>query len=224
MMMMPVSQIGDGQVQAPPMAPVTEIIDGQPQAPKITPAPAVTQISDAQPQAPKTTAVASAVSQLSEGQPQAPQTTSTPTSAASAVSQVTSAPPQAPTTTSTIAPASSVASAAPSSSVAASSPGMVACKTNGTLALTLAGSVLKDAKGRTGYIASNFQFQFDDPPQAGALITAGFSVCSNGSLALGGSNVFYQCLSGNFYNLYDRSWAAQCSPVTINTLKLITCA
>jgi hypothetical protein len=33
------------------------------------------------------------------------------------------------------------------------------------LELTLDGSVLKDAKGRTGYIASNYQFQFDGPPQ-----------------------------------------------------------
>jgi len=101
---------------------------------------------------------------------------------------------------------------------------MVACQTNGTLALTLSNGVLKDSHGRTGYIASNFQFQFDEPPQAGAIVTAGFSVCANGSLALGGSNVFYQCLSGNFFNLYDRNWAAQCSPVTINTLELISCS
>lgn len=101
---------------------------------------------------------------------------------------------------------------------------MVACASNSTLALTLADGILHDAKGRTGYIAANYQFQFDAPPQAGALFTSGFSVCGNGSLALGGSNVFYQCLSGNFYNLYDRHWAAQCSPVTINTLMLKQCA
>jgi hypothetical protein len=33
------------------------------------------------------------------------------------------------------------------------------------LTLTLANGILKDAEGRTGYIASNFQFQFDGPPQ-----------------------------------------------------------
>jgi hypothetical protein len=33
------------------------------------------------------------------------------------------------------------------------------------LELTLAGGTLKDAQGRTGYIASNYQFQFDGPPQ-----------------------------------------------------------
>lgn len=81
--------------------------------------------------------------------------------------------------------------------------------------LGLAGGVLTDAKSRTGYIAANYQFQFDDPPQAGAIYTAGFSACSNGSLALGGSAVFYECDSGSFYNLYDRDWAAQCSPVEL---------
>lgn len=81
--------------------------------------------------------------------------------------------------------------------------------------MTLKDGVLKDAKDRTGYIASNYQFQFDGPPQAGAKFTSGFSACSNQSLALGSSTVFYKCLSGDFYNLYDRNWAEQCEPVQI---------
>jgi hypothetical protein len=92
------------------------------------------------------------------------------------------------------------------------------CGGESVLVASLSDGVLLDALSRTGYIASNFQFQFDGPPQAGALLTAGFSVCSNGSLALGGSTVFYQCLSGDFYNLYDRHWAAQCSPVHISVI------
>ncbi len=207
----PVSQIGDGQVQAQTMAAVTAMSDGQPQAPTMhMTVSAVSQKSDAQPQAP--TGTASAVSQKSDAQPQAP------TGTASAVSQKSDAQPQAPS--------SAAAAASPSASGSSSSSGtvMVACASNSTLALTLADGILHDAKGRTGYIAANYQFQFDAPPQAGALFTSGFSVCSNGSLALGGSNVFYQCLSGNFYNLYDRHWAAQCSPVTINTLMLKQCA
>lgn len=91
----------------------------------------------------------------------------------------------------------------------------MACSGNGILVAKLSGSVITDALDRTGYIASNYQFQFDGPPQAGAIYTAGFSQCSNGTLALGGSTVFYQCKSGNFYNLYDRWWAPQCSPVQI---------
>lgn len=89
------------------------------------------------------------------------------------------------------------------------------CSSDGALLLTLADGILTDAKGRTGYIASNYQFQFDDPPQAGAIYTAGFSVCGNDSLALGGSTQWWQCKSGDFYNLYDRNWAAQCSPVEV---------
>ncbi|KAL2018086.1 hypothetical protein VTK56DRAFT_1272 [Thermocarpiscus australiensis] len=90
-----------------------------------------------------------------------------------------------------------------------------ACSGNGILVAELSDGVITDALNRTGYIASNYQFQFDKPPQSGAIYTAGFSHCSNGSLALGGSAVFYQCRSGNFYNLYDRWWAEQCSPVEI---------
>ncbi|KAK8161527.1 covalently-linked cell wall protein-like protein [Phyllosticta citrichinensis] len=91
-----------------------------------------------------------------------------------------------------------------------------------TLVATLADGQLTDQKGRTGYIASNFQLQFDDPPQAGAIYTGGFSACSNSSIALGGSTVFYACPSGEgatkFYNFYDRSWASTCSAIYINII------
>ncbi|KAK0744442.1 hypothetical protein B0T21DRAFT_280592 [Apiosordaria backusii] len=93
-----------------------------------------------------------------------------------------------------------------------------ACTGNGVLLAELNGGVITDSAGRTGYIASNYQFQFDEPPQAGAIYTAGFSHCPNGSLALGASAVWYQCRSGNFYNLYDRYWAEQCSAVEILVL------
>lgn len=87
-----------------------------------------------------------------------------------------------------------------------------------TLVMSLKGGVLTDAKQRTGYIAANAQFQFDSPPQTGAIYTSGWSVCGNGSLAIGGQAYFYQCLSGSFYNLYDASTGPQCSPVTINII------
>lgn len=76
---------------------------------------------------------------------------------------------------------------------------------------------LTDSKGHTGYIASNNQFQFDGPPQAGALYTSGFSVCANGSLALH-SAVWYSCLSGDFYNLYDYNKAPQCFEVYLEVV------
>ncbi|KAI1499921.1 hypothetical protein F5X99DRAFT_263259 [Biscogniauxia marginata] len=89
------------------------------------------------------------------------------------------------------------------------------CGGDGVLVLTLEDGSTFDAQGRTGYIASNFQFQFDKPAQAGAIFTSGFSVCDNNILALGESKTFYRCLSGDFYNLYDRDWAEQCEPVSI---------
>lgn len=86
------------------------------------------------------------------------------------------------------------------------------------LTISLADGTLTDSKGRTGYIAANRQFQFDAPPQAGAIYTAGFSVCGNGTLAIGDDAIWYQCLSGDFYNLYDQSQGAQCSQVYIDVI------
>lgn len=88
---------------------------------------------------------------------------------------------------------------------------------DGTLTLSLSDGTLTDQAGRTGYIAANDQFQFDNPIQAGALETTGFSVCGNGSLALGSSAIFYQCLSGDFYNLYAQSQGGQCAAIYILT-------
>ena len=233
---MPVSQISDGQPQGPTVTymPVSVISDGQPQAPKLPTktACAASQIVDGQPQA-GCTVTACAASQIVDGQPQAgctttatacaasqiidgqPQNGCTITSTAKPVSTISEGQPQAPT---------AVVSATSSAPAAAGTPyELVACRTNSSLEVSLSNGILTDSDGRTGYIAANYQFQFDKPPQAGAIYTAGFSVCANGSLALGGSNVFWQCLSGNFYNLYDRYWAAQCSPITIESLTLITC-
>ncbi|RKF64604.1 putative covalently-linked cell wall protein [Erysiphe neolycopersici] len=92
------------------------------------------------------------------------------------------------------------------------------CGKDGYLTLKLHEGNLIDSKGRIGYIASNYQFQFDGPPQENAASVGGYSACQNGSLALAGSSIFYQCLSGDFYNLYDRYWAAQCQPIHIDIL------
>ncbi len=90
------------------------------------------------------------------------------------------------------------------------------CSGDKSLVLDLKDGVLTDSQGRIGSIVANYQLQFDGPPaQAGAIYTAGFSTCQNGSLAIGPSTVFYQCRSGDFYNLYDRSWAEQCEGVEI---------
>ncbi|CAI4044369.1 hypothetical protein SUVZ_10G0460 [Saccharomyces uvarum] len=99
-----------------------------------------------------------------------------------------------------------------------------ACKNSGTLAITLHGGVLIDSKGRIGSIVGNRQFQFDGPPpQAGTIYAGGWSITKQGTLAIGDSDVFYQCLSGTFYNLYDKSIGGQCSPVHLQAVGLVDC-
>ncbi|KAL5114840.1 hypothetical protein ACEQ8H_007269 [Pleosporales sp. CAS-2024a] len=95
---------------------------------------------------------------------------------------------------------------------------------SGVLTLSLNNGILKDQAGRQGYIASNYQFQFDQPIQAGALQSNGFSLCGNNSLALSATGrsapaIFYQCYSGGFYNLYSQSTGAQCIPIYISAVK-----
>lgn len=197
-----VSQIKDGQIQAP-AHPVTQIGDGQIQAPATTTIMPVTESKDGQPVAP----TMPAVSQQSDGQPLVHASTNAAASSAAVASSGAAA-------------SSVVSSAAPSAS-SSGSTAMAACKSGPSF--TLKDTKITDQSGRTGYIASNFQFQFDNPPQAGALFTTGFTLCENGTLALGGSNIFYQCLSGSFYNIYDRKWAAQCSPAYVQTMKQIDC-
>ncbi|OQO08463.1 hypothetical protein B0A48_06333 [Cryoendolithus antarcticus] len=103
--------------------------------------------------------------------------------------------------------------------VTTSSKRSVEKRQDGKLEISLADGVLTDSSGRIGNIVANHQFQFDPAPgQAGAIYTGGFSACGNGSLAIGGSAIFYQCLSGNFYNIYDESQGKQCSQVYINIL------
>lgn len=80
---------------------------------------------------------------------------------------------------------------------------------------TLKDGILRDHNGRTGSIVANQQFQFDGPPQAGAIYTGGFSVCKNNSLAIGGSARWWRCMSGNFGNLYDEWIGDQCTEIRI---------
>lgn len=85
----------------------------------------------------------------------------------------------------------------------------------GGLLLTLKDGILKDTQSRTGYISSNFQLQFDDPPQSGALVSDGFTVCDAGHVALKGETTFFECPTGEFWNLYDRDWAEHCGAVKL---------
>jgi hypothetical protein len=86
---------------------------------------------------------------------------------------------------------------------------------DGLLLCTLQDGVLRDQYSRTGSIVANHQFQFDGPPQAGAIYTGGFSVCQNKSLAIGGSTRWWRCMSGEFGNLYDTTIGEQCTEIRI---------
>jgi hypothetical protein len=92
------------------------------------------------------------------------------------------------------------------------------CSGDSTLVVHLTDSVLVDAKGRTGYISSNDQLQFDKPAQSGFKTADGFSVCSNGTVLLDESPIFWACKSGPFSNIYSVKVAPQCEPVQLNAL------
>ncbi|CAO2655291.1 Nn.00g103550.m01.CDS01 [Neocucurbitaria sp. VM-36] len=86
---------------------------------------------------------------------------------------------------------------------------------DGVLFCTLEDGILRDQYGRTGSVVANHQFQFDGPPQAGAIYTGGFSICQNDSLAIGGTTRWWQCNSGAFNNLYDEWIGDQCEEIRI---------
>ena len=235
-----VSQITDGQIQATTKtettkhtttaAAVSQITDGQVQATTKTQttAEAVSQITDGQVQATtKTTSTAEAVSQITDGQVQA--TTKTTSSTEAAASQITDGQIQATTSTTSSASesatsASASSSAASSSATASSGIDAVSCKNSGTLSMKLDNGVLSDEKGRIGSIVANRQFQFDGPPpQAGAIYANGWGITPEGNLAIGNEDVFWQCLSGDFYNLYDTEIGGQCKPVHLEVVNLVSC-
>ncbi|CAI7177479.1 BEM_collapsed_G0029620.mRNA.1.CDS.1 [Saccharomyces cerevisiae] len=159
------------------------------------------------------------ISQIGDGQVQA-------TSAAATDSQVQASSTATPTSSEKISSSASKTSSTNATSSSCATPSLKdsSCKTSGTLELILKDGVLTDAKGRIGSIVANRQFQFDGPPpQAGAIYAAGWSITEDGYLALGDSDVFYQCLSGNFYNLYDQNVAEQCSAIHLEAVSLVDC-
>ncbi|CAI4537362.1 AEL_collapsed_G0028970.mRNA.1.CDS.1 [Saccharomyces cerevisiae] len=159
------------------------------------------------------------ISQIGDGQVQA-------TSAATTDSQAQATTTATPTSSEKISSSASKTSSTNATSSSCATPSLKdsSCKNSGTLELTLKDGVLTDAKGRIGSIVANRQFQFDGPPpQAGAIYAAGWSITEDGYLALGDSDVFYQCLSGNFYNLYDQNVAEQCSAIHLEAVSLVDC-
>ncbi|KAI1619990.1 hypothetical protein EDD37DRAFT_182190 [Exophiala viscosa] len=231
-----VSQIGDGQIQGGMhTVTMTPTPTSQTSTATVTITP-ISQIGDGQIQNPTGSAPTAAERAASTESPSDPGCAATPrpqesngnTSTGTNTGEV-SPETALPSTTSANSTTSASRSSTPSETGSVEVSSLVSCLSNSTLKLTLSNGTLLDARNRTGYIASNYQFQFDGPPQAGAIYTSGWSVCDSedgsGSptLALGGNTTFYQCLSGKFYNLYTINWAAQCSPVQLKVTGLVQC-
>ena len=207
----PINQIGDGQIQHQTASAVNQIGDGQIQHQT---ASAVNQIGDGQIQH----QTASAVNQIGDGQIQH--------QTASGVNQISDGQIQHQTTASgasQISDGQVQATGAPAAN-GSSSAIPQACSTENSLIMSLKKSMLTDSHGRVGAIVANRQFQFDGPPpQAGSIYAAGWSITKDGNLALGDSDKFYQCASGDFYNLYDQNVAHQCAEVKLSIIDLISC-
>lgn len=196
-----VSQITDGQIQATAAATVNESVESTITITKSTTTTLSGTFSGF------TTTLAS--------------TDATPTTTLSSTVTDSAATSTDGTTT---GPLSSSTTASTCAATATLTPNANSCKNDGTLSLTLNDGVLTDGKGRIGSIVSNRQFQFDGPPpQAGAIYAAGWSITKDGNLALGEQDIFYQCLSGTFYNLYDQKVAEQCSSVYLQVVGLVDC-
>jgi len=178
-----VTQIADGQIQAHPA--VGSAV-GDASGP-VCPAPAievVTQIADGQIQAPGLVCSGAAVTSAAGPAVGKSASTSAPAAAGSATTGATAA--------------GAATQIAGRHVRAPQKRSILKARQNGDpLGVTLKGGVLTDILGRIGYIADNRQLQFDAPPQAGAIYTAGFSACPDGTLALGDKNIFYACGSSD---------------------------
>lgn len=197
-----INQIGDGQIQnqknpsppAPTASVINQIGDGQIQNQKNPAPPAPT---------------ASVINQIGDGQIQNQKNPET----ASVINQIDDGQIQNQQN-----PAKQIDDGQVQNSVSKT------CKTANSLSMQLHGSELTDSHGRIGSIVANRQFQFDGPPpQAGFIYAAGWSITSDQYLALGDQDEFYQCLSGDFYNLYDQSQGAQCNGVKFKVIEMTDC-
>ena len=232
-----VNQIGDGQIQhqttAAAASVVNQIGDGQIQHQTTAAAASVVnQIGDGQIQHQTTAQTVAGVNQISDGQIQNPSTTLL--SSVAGAAQITDGQVQA---TNTVAAESRLPTNATVATSGSSDPVVEsdsaepedtniqeACYSSNNLAMTLQDGLLADSKGRVGAIVANRQFQFDGPPpQAGTIYAAGWSISSDGYLTLGDADVFYQCLSGDFYNLYDENVASQCNAVKLKIINFVDC-
>ena len=100
------------------------------------------------------------------------------------------------------------------------------CDVHGVILHFDRNGLLRDQLNRIGYIADNFQFQFDLPVQSGGYGEKEFGKYKDPKtgdifLTWRGSPDFYKCRSGNFDNLYSQSIGAQCKVTRIMIFRCV---
>jgi hypothetical protein len=100
------------------------------------------------------------------------------------------------------------------------------CDASGVILRFDSSGLLRDELNRIGYIADNYQFQFDLPVQAGGYGEKDFGEYKDPNsgdvyLTWRGKADFYKCQSGNFDNLYSQSIAGQCRMTRIMLFRCV---
>jgi hypothetical protein len=101
------------------------------------------------------------------------------------------------------------------------------CDANGVVLRFAGDGLLRDQLNRIGYIADNYQFQFDLPVQAGGFGEREFGEYTDPNtgdvfLTWRGSTNFFKCRSGSFDNLYSVSVGGQCRVTRIMIFHCVT--
>ena len=69
---------------------------------------------------------------------------------------------------------------------------------------SLIDGILIDPEGNMGVISSSEQLEFDAVAQTGASYNSSFTVCENGSVALGNIAIWYLCPSDGAVGIFIR--------------------
>jgi hypothetical protein len=83
---------------------------------------------------------------------------------------------------------------------------------------TLSNGILRSRQNNAGYIASDSRLYFRYPFQSNTALDASFSICSNASLAFGGSTVFHKCFIDESFGIFNEPIGILCSPIFIGVV------
>ena len=83
---------------------------------------------------------------------------------------------------------------------------------------TLSNGILKGRQSKVVYVDSDSRLYFGSPFRFNTALDAGFSICSNASLAYGDSTVFYKCFSEGSFGIFNEPSGILCSPIFIDVV------